>query len=402
MSDTTSSGAPLTACPACLGTELTEILQQESIPAHSCLLMSDRQEAIDFPTGNMVLTACRACGFVFNAAFDLALNQYSESYEETQAFSAHFVEFEEALAKRWIDAYDINNKTVLEIGCGKGTFLATMCRLGSNRGIGIDPAVAPDRLAPEENAQIEWLAELYADHHSAIDADVIVCRHTLEHISPVKEFLDTIRATLGDRHDVPVLFELPDFARVAEELAFWDIYYEHCSYFTIGSLARLFRRCGFDIMALDTVYDGQYLLIEAKPAPVPTEASFAEEDDLAATLELVDSFNARFMADLERRTDVLQGLVDSGKSVSIWGAGSKGVAFVTTLDAADQVTSACDINPYKAGKYLAGSGVSVVGPEDLQEIKPDVVIPMNPVYTEEIAAKLKELGLESELLDVGL
>lgn len=397
------TGAPqMDNCPACLGSDLTKILTQEAIPAHSCLLMSDRQEAIDFPTGDMALTACRSCGFVFNAAFDLALNQYSESYEETQAFSAHFVEFEEALAQRWIDAYDIRNKTVLEIGCGKGTFLATMCRLGANSGIGIDPAVAPDRLAPEENAQIEWLAELYGNHHASIEADVVVCRHTLEHISPVKEFLDTIRSTLGDRYDVPVLFELPDFARVAEELAFWDIYYEHCSYFTIGSLARLFRRCGFDIMALDTVYDGQYLLIEAKPAPMPTEASLPAEDDLEATIEAIDTFNARFTADLDRRTGVLQSLVDAGKSVSIWGAGSKGVAFVTTLDAADQVTSACDINPYKAGKYLAGSGVAVVGPEDLITNQPDVVIPMNPVYTDEIAAKLKELGLQPELIDVGL
>ena len=36
-------------------------------------------------------------------------------------------------------------------------------------------------------------------------------------------------------------FELPDSRRVFDEVAFWDIYYEHCSYFTPGSLARLFR-----------------------------------------------------------------------------------------------------------------------------------------------------------------
>jgi len=364
--------------------------------------MADRNEAVNFPTGNMALTACRSCGFVFNAAFDLGLNQYSESYEETQAFSAHFVEFEESLAQRWIDRYDIRNKTVLEIGCGKGTFLATMCRLGNNKGIGIDPAVAPDRLAPEENAQIEWLAELYSDHHREIEADVIVCRHTLEHIAPVKEFLDTIRSTLGDRRDVPVLFELPDFERVAQELAFWDIYYEHCSYFTIGSLARLFRASGFEINGLDTVYDGQYLLIEATPADGPTEAVFEDEDDLANTLALVDGFNERFTTDLDRRRGVLASLIEGDKSVAIWGAGSKGVAFVTTLDAADKIASAVDINPFKAGKYLAGSGVAVVGPADLQSAKPDVVIPMNPVYTEEIATKLAELGLSPELLDVGL
>ena len=43
-----------------------------------------------------------------------------------------------------------------------------------------------------------------------------------------------------------VFFELPDTERVLTEAAFWDIYYEHCSYFTPGSLARLFRRTGFE------------------------------------------------------------------------------------------------------------------------------------------------------------
>jgi len=41
----------------------------------------------------------------------------------------------------------------------------------------------------------------------------------------------------GPPADALVLFEIPDVRRVLEEGAFWDIYYEHCSYFTLGSLA---------------------------------------------------------------------------------------------------------------------------------------------------------------------
>ena len=56
-----------------------------------------------------------------------------------------------------------------------------------------------------------------------------------------------VRGSIGDRPQVTVFFELPDMERVLVEQAFWDIYYEHCSYFTLGSLARLFRRTGFDV-----------------------------------------------------------------------------------------------------------------------------------------------------------
>jgi hypothetical protein len=47
---------------------------------------------------------------------------------------------------------------------------------------------------------------------------------------------------IGERDDTAVFFETPDAKRVLAEGAFWDIYYEHCSYFsperTPGCFAR--------------------------------------------------------------------------------------------------------------------------------------------------------------------
>ena len=41
--------------------------------------------------------------------------------------------------------------------------------------------------------------------------------------------------------------------------------YEHVSYFSPGSLARLFRATGFEPLVLELEYDDQYILIEARP-----------------------------------------------------------------------------------------------------------------------------------------
>ena len=38
----------------------------------------------------------------------------------------------------------------------------------------------------------------------------------------------------------------------------------------------------------------------------------------------------------------------------IWGAGSKGVSFLTTLGAGAGIELAVDVNPYKQDKWLAG------------------------------------------------
>ena len=85
------------------------------------------------------------------------------------------------------------------------------------------------------------MRDFYGPRYSHLQADYVCCRHTLEHIGPVRDFVSLVRETIGDRRHVNVFFELPDMERVLEHGVFWDIYYEHCTYFTRGSLARLFR-----------------------------------------------------------------------------------------------------------------------------------------------------------------
>jgi hypothetical protein len=89
-------------------------------------------------------------------------------------------------------------------------------------------------------------------------------------------------------------------------------------------------------------------------------------------------------------------LREAGRAV-IWGAGSKGVAFLTTLGADAGIEIAVDVNPFKQEKYLAGSGVRVVAPEHLRECRPDLVVAMNAIYLDEIGRTLSELGVEARL-----
>lgn len=386
-------------CPSCGSSDLEPFYRIDGIPAHSVLLMPSAEIAVGYPTGTLDLAVCRACGFVTNRSFDPSLNEYSSEYEETQGFSPTFQGFARDLARAWVDRYDIRGRTIMEIGCGKGEFLALMCEIGDNRGIGIDPAVAPERLDPHVVSRIRFLPELFEERHHSIDADVIVCRHTLEHIQPVREFLRSVRTMIGGRTDSVVLFELPDVLRVLEEVAFWDLYYEHCSYFTPGSLARLFRREGFDIVDLRLDFDDQYILIEARPGD-GSGPIFPLEDDLDRTLRAVEDFRRRVKDELDRwREEIAERAADGedGGGVVIWGAGSKGVAFLTTLDVPG-IDRAVDINPFKQGRFLPGTGTPVVGPGTLAACRPDAVIVMNRAYCDEIRGQLAELGVEAELI----
>ncbi len=70
--------------------------------------------------------------------------------------------------------------------------------------------------------------------------------------------MSMVRRAIGDSFDTTVFFQIPDMSRVLKDVAFWDVYHEHCSYFTAGALRNLFVMSGFDVMDVWTDYDDQY------------------------------------------------------------------------------------------------------------------------------------------------
>jgi hypothetical protein len=224
---------------------------------------------------------------------------------------------------------------------------------------------------------------------------------TLEHIQNTREFVSMIRRAIGDRSDAVVFFQIPEVFRILRELAFWDIYYEHCSYFSAGSLGRLFRKSGFDVIDLWTDFDDQYLMIEARPGVSgPLVPPLPQEDDLKDLFPLAGYFTQAIKTKARNWLNRLKEYHQSGMRVVLWGGSSKAVAFLTTLKVKDEIEFVVDINPHKIGTFIAGSGQEIVSPEFLADYLPDVVIVMNPVYIPEIRKMLGDLGLSPLVVPV--
>jgi hypothetical protein len=387
-------------CPSCGKNAMSVFYEVRDVPVNSVLLLPSREEAMGFPKGDIVLGFCQECGFISNMAFDPAEQEYSARYEATQGYSSTFTAFHKALAQRLIDKYNLRDKTLIEIGCDKGDFLTMLCELGNNRGFGFDPAYVPDRIPSPAKDRMTFIADFYGEKYAQYAADFVCCKMTLEHISTVAEFMTTVRRSIGNRTDSIVFFQIPEVRRVLREVAFWDIYYEHCSYFSMGSLARLFRKTGFDVMGLETEYDDQYLMIEARPGTGRGLAPLAEEDDLDALKQDVAFFTSTLETTLARWQRRMKEIKTTGRRAVIWGGGSKGVAFLTRLDIVDEIAYAVDINPHKTGTFMAGTGQEIVAPEFLRTYRPDLVIVMNPIYVPEISAELARLGVSAEILPI--
>src|SRR3712207_3523895 len=113
----------VTICHAC-GADSPEVFyRQAGVPLQSNLLLTSREAALAFPTGEIALGVCGACGFIENVAFEPGLLEYSASYEESQACSPRFRQYADELSGDLATRYDLAGRHVLEIGCGKGDFL---------------------------------------------------------------------------------------------------------------------------------------------------------------------------------------------------------------------------------------------------------------------------------------
>jgi SAM-dependent methyltransferase len=387
-----------TICPNCgLSGGCHPFYEVLSVPTNSCLLVEDRVRALDFPTGDIVLALCSGCGFIFNSAWDSERTVYSDQYEETQGFSPTFNKFNRAIAEELVSSYGIRGKTVLEIGCGKGEFLSLICELGGNCGIGYDPSFVPARQRSEQD--IRFVREFFTENTNEIAPDFLCCKMTLEHIGPTNQFIRSVRS-VAKRKDSVIFFQVPDVGRILEEGAFWDVYYEHCSYFSAASLRHLFNGTGFAVQRIWTGYDAQYLMIVTSPAEREAEVTFGDADDVAAIIRMSGAFAATAARSRAAWLRRLRNWAAAGQRTVLWGSGSKAVAFLTTLGVHDEIEHVVDINPYRIGKYLPGTGQRIVAPTFLRDYRPDNVVIMNPVYRDEVGRELARQRCEPKVYTI--
>ena len=385
------------SCSVCSSSQPEVFFELPDMPVFCNLLWSEQSKAINCAKGDLKLAFCSNCGFIQNIAFDQAKIQYTEDYVCSLDFSPRFQDYAQSLAERLIERHNLRQKKIIEIGCGKGDFLLLLCELGNNRGVGIDPSVVPGRVESEAADRVTFIQDYYSEKHAEYVGDFICCRHTLEHIQPTSEFIKTVRKSIGDRNTA-VVFEIPDNTRVLKDQAFEDIYYEHCSYFSPGTLARLFRDSGFEVTDLYCDYGDQYLLIETKPVALPSDKIHPFEetvDDVAADVQL---FSEKITGKLDFWKQYLEEAQAKQEKVVVWGSGSKCVAFLTTLKTIDKIEYAVDINPHRHGKFIPGVGKEIMAPEFLKTYQPDKVIIMNAIYTQEISEMLDEMGVKAEVV----
>jgi hypothetical protein len=255
----------------------------------------------------------------------------------------------------------------VEVGCGKGVFFEMMLKDDIDCW-GFDPTY--------EGTNERIVKDYFSAKYNDINAEVIIMRHTLEHIPNPFTFLHTIAK--ANHYKGHLFVEVPTFNWIVKKNAFWDIFYEHCNYFTEESMSVM-----FDESLTGTFFGGQYMYIWADlsklRSSVPPGLSVASRKGLIFQ-EQIDHYTA---------------LLEKGKSFAIWGAGAKGSTFLNLLDKNRKyVKYVIDINPVKQDRYIAGTGHPILSPKVLNTDPVENIIVMNENYFDEIKGTLNDISIQ--------
>ncbi len=388
-------------CPVCHSNEVIVFFETSLIPANIAILWSDRDSAINCSKGDLKLGFCKICSMIWNMVFDTTKLEYSEDYDNSLHFSKVYDEYARSVAMHLIDQYEIYDKKIVEIGCGKGDFLIMLCEMGKNTGFGFDTSYVPRKIDGEVAKRLTFIKDFYSEEYSNYYGDLVCSRYVLEHIENPVEFLKTVRQNIGNRQDSIVYFEVPNVYLILEKMSVWDIIYEHCLYFSPGSLAFIFEMCGFRVNNVKESYGNQFVSIEAVPiGNEENDTLYNRKGDQEKIVGMVETFNLNYLKKMEIWRRKIQIIENEQKRTILWGAGAKSVSFLNMFKIEKSLQYVVDINPNKHGKYIAGTGQRIVPPDFIREFKPDSVLIMNPMYEAEIRSEIKEMIGDVEVLIV--
>jgi hypothetical protein len=335
-----------------------ELFSVQGLPVFQNKMFADKQSALACPTGNMRLVQDNETGLIFNAAFDASLLHYDADYQNEQACSGLFRQHLDTV--KGIIHHHFANKTLIEVGCGKGYFLEYLQQAGYPI-TGIDPAYQGDNPNITKACFTAGLG---------LSADALILRHVLEHMENPVDFLHTLAQANGGKGQIYI--EVPCFDWIVEHRAWFDIFYEHVNYFRLADFQCLFGK----VYESGHVFGGQYLYVVADLASLQTLRTRSPKHIL--------EFPSDFLADIDRLAELAK-----HKRNAIWGGASKGVIFALYMQRAGiTIDSIIDINTAKQNKFIAGTGLKVSAPDEaLSQLHTgDNIFVMNSNYLPEIIA----------------
>jgi 2-polyprenyl-3-methyl-5-hydroxy-6-metoxy-1,4-benzoquinol methylase len=369
-------------CRVCGGSRFTEVVDLGEMPLVNNLASRREDVAQRWP---LHVTACETCSLAQLTAAPPPSSMFDE-YCYFSSQSQTMVRHAMSLVKRFVRP----GHFVVEIASNDGYLLAQAQNQDACV-LGVDPArnVAAHANAAGVPTMCEYFdasaASAIADAHGL--ADVIFANNVLAHVPDPHQIAEGVKRLLKPEGRAHI--EVPWLRRLIEQTAFDTIYHEHQCYFSLEALDRLFTMNGLAIVDVEEVaVHGGSLHVQLGHAGrhskvdrwIEAEREFGTESSFAA-------FRARMDA---MRRDLTR-VISSYETAAGYGAAAKAVVMLNTFGLTrDRLPWVADVSPHKQGKFVPGTGQSIVSPDRLLESMPEACVIFAWNLVDEIAQRNAE------------
>ena len=345
-------------------------------------------EQLDGPelTYPLRVLICKQCWLVqlpaHAAADTLFTPDYAYFSSTSSSWCAHAERFVAAAVKRLTLGPQSH---VVELASNDGYLLQHVQKCGIPC-LGIEPTQATAEAARAKG--ITTLERFFGLELAASlePADLVVANNVLAHVPDINDFLSGIACLLKPSGLASI--ECPHLLKLLEGNQFDTIYHEHYSYLSLQVVERMAAVAGLALVDVEELptHGGSLRLWLAPQAaghqPTPAVTALRAQEQ-AAGLESLEAW-----ADFQRRAEAAKnGLLrfllterEAGRSVLGYGAAAKGNTLLNYAGVrSDLLAAVADRAASKQGRYLPGSHIPVINPEQLAQRDPHrlLVLPWN-------------------------
>ena len=349
------------SCRVCEGSlTASPLLRYENSPRSAQGFLDASEECDDLV--NLEIFQCTYCGLVQH---NLAPVPYYKEVIRAIAFSKEMGEFRVDQLHHWIKQNLLENKKILEVGCGRGEYIDLLISAGATKVAGIEYAQTSVIAARQKYPQIyKGYLDLDFELPSDFKFDAFTIFSFLEHWPNPNKGLRMIHSALSE--GAVGLVEVPNFELILNKGLYSEFTTDHIFYFDRKSITFILEKNGFEVISVESVWNDYILSAKVRKRPLLDVTNF---------LNIQEKIKSQLTTFLGHH---------GNRDVAIWGAGHQSLAVIAMSGVANQIKYIVDSAPFKQGKFTPATHLLIVGPEHLNAHPPKAIIVMAAGYSNEV------------------
>jgi hypothetical protein len=331
------------------------------------------------------LFVCDKCWLVQTEDYARSDELFTKDYAYFSSVSSTWLAHAKSYVDMITDRLSLGAESfVIEVASNDGYLLKNFVTKGIPC-LGVEPTESTAVVA--EAAGIPVCREFFSNHFaetlvkSGKCADLIIGNNVFAHVPNINDFTAGMKTAL--KSNGTITLEFPHLMTLMGLNQFDTVYHEHYSYLSLKAVKAIFEGAGlrvFDVEKIPT-HGGSLRIYGCHAEDIRGDDPAVElllQEELTSGLQSLESYRQFQQAADKVKNDLLAFLVEAnfaGKSVAAYGAAAKGNTLMNYAGLKpDLVTFVCDAAASKQGKFMPGSHIPILAPNELPNRKPDYIL----------------------------